>query len=74
MISKENNCVGCPQGCIHCGRELDEIILICDSCYEQVDELYICDGKQLCSKCALDTHEKITADDISDDFLNYIKN
>lgn len=31
MIRYENDCVGCPQGCIHCGRKHSPHIY-CDIC------------------------------------------
>ena len=46
----ENNCVGCPQGCIHCGRDRQEV-WFCDECGDYTEELYEYEGKELCWAC-----------------------
>lgn len=59
MISHENDCVGCPQGCINCGRK-DVIYLICDDCGDYADDLYYGDdGGQYCKHCLKDHVEKV---------------
>ena len=58
MIKYENECVGCPQGCIHCGRDKTQH-LYCDRCGEDSEELFIFDGEELCEECLLDNFDKI---------------
>ena len=36
MIRYENECVGCPMGCINCGRKHVPHIY-CDKCGEEID-------------------------------------
>ena len=52
MIRYENDCVGCPQGCINCGRRSVQH-LYCDKCDEEYDaeDLYDVDGEMLCIDC-----------------------
>ena len=44
----ENNCVGCPQGCVLCGRK-EEKNIICDRC--GCDAYYSIDGDDYCEDC-----------------------
>lgn len=37
---KENDCVGCPQGCIHCGRQYDYYVFECERCGKTSSEEY----------------------------------
>ena len=58
MITTENNCVSCPMGCIHCGKE-HEVVYICDECGERSEEMYEVDGDELCldylkERCRID--------------------
>lgn len=48
-----NDCVGCPQGCIHCGRDINYYIYECDVCGEQMyeDEVYFENNQHFCKKC-----------------------
>ena len=62
MIKYENECVGCPQGCVHCGRDKTQH-LYCDRCCEDSEELYVFDGEELCEECLLDMFDKKTIDD-----------
>lgn len=62
MIKFENDCVGCPQGCIHCGRE-SVPYLCCDECECEYEELYEYNGEQLCEDCLLEHFNKITLED-----------
>ena len=54
MIKYENDCVGCPMGCINCGRKHTPYHY-CDNCGEYIDETdkgYSEDGKnELCDDC-----------------------
>jgi hypothetical protein len=53
MVRVENDCVGCPQGCINCGRKYVEHFY-CDKCGEE-DTLYESyNGEQLCKECLID--------------------
>ena len=50
----ENDCVGCPQGCIHCGREDDYWVWECDRCGKattEYDDFIHENGKDYCSDC-----------------------
>lgn len=71
--SLENDCVGCPQGCINCGRKNDYPVLEdlrCDKCDESADVLYKYEGEQLCLGCFV---EKADAEEINDDnFTDYM--
>ena len=58
MIKFENECVGCPQGCVHCGRDKTQH-LYCDRCGADCEELYVFDGEELCEECLLDNFDKI---------------
>ena len=59
MIKFENECVGCPQGCVHCGRDKTQH-LYCDRCGEDSEELYVFDGEELCEDCLKNSLERIT--------------
>lgn len=50
----ENDCVGCPQGCIRCGREDDYWVWECDKCVKtttEYEDFIHEDGKDYCSDC-----------------------
>ncbi len=54
MIYKDNDCVDCPQGCIHCGREKDYWVYECDICgsrFYDEDKLTRIKGKDYCDRC-----------------------
>ena len=51
-IKYEDCCVGCPQGCINCGRKRVEVHK-CDSCGNYAQ--YQIDDEDLCEDCAEDT-------------------
>lgn len=36
---KDNFCVGCPQGCINCGRKHDVLVIECDRCGELIYDI-----------------------------------
>lgn len=44
----ENNCVGCPQGCVQCGRKEEEVI-ICDNCEDFAEFRY--ENTDYCEDC-----------------------
>lgn len=63
MIKYEDECVGCPpemgcigEACIY--RNVKH--LYCDKCEEDCEELYVCDGKELCEDCLKRQFDKIT--------------
>lgn len=52
--SYENYCVGCPQGCINCGRDRDVLVIRCDKCDTNIweDEIFWGDdGNEYCEEC-----------------------
>ncbi len=54
MIYKENSCVGCPQGCISCGRNRDYWVFQCDICGEvfyEENEVTRINGHDYCERC-----------------------
>ena len=67
MIKIENDCVGCPQGCINCGRKRVPH-WYCDRCEAEVDEgeLWKVDGEQICEECLKEMYPKVTDDDADD--------
>lgn len=53
MRREENDCVGCPQGCISCGRK-HSLHIYCDRCGVDIgdpDRLYEENGEDLCDEC-----------------------
>lgn len=61
----EDECVGCPQGCVNCGRKRVEVYF-CDKCDTDADEyepLYEYNGKELCFDCLKDSLNQIECDD-----------
>ena len=53
MRYRDNDCVGCPQGCVHCGREHGYTVIACDKCGEDIAPIYEYDGKELCMDCII---------------------
>lgn len=64
MVEVRNDCVGCPQGCINCGRKYDYKVLVCDNCNSEEEELYDYEGEQLCAECVLDRIPRIRLEDM----------
>lgn len=62
----DNDCVGCPQGCIHCGRG-DYEYYECDGCDDKStlndDTLYRDGDKHYCLACLIKHH--------MNDFIRY---
>ena len=59
----ENQCVGCPQGCIDCGRRRVPV-MICDDCGDPESELwYAEDGKMYCKYCITRHLDKVVIED-----------
>lgn len=54
-FEKGESCVGCPQGCIDCGRKHSSVPhMYCDDCNQEFETLYKYDGNQLCKDCLTD--------------------
>lgn len=53
MRDIQNDCVGCPQGCISCGRNHNYTVFYCDRCNDELEEneVYELDGKEYCEQC-----------------------
>lgn len=72
-VSKENDCVGCAQGCIRCGRQhsylsLDD--LICDECGDSFEKVYDYNGNQFCLECLANV---VGADEVNEkNYTDYI--
>ena len=63
-----SDCVGCPMGCRHCGREWVKEHY-CDSCNDTADEdnpLYYYGNEELCAKCLLERLTSKICDDCDD--------
>ena len=60
MIKIEDDCVGCPQGCIHCGRKHTPHFY-CDKCGEEFEPeaLYDYDDEMLCTECLLSNFDTV---------------
>lgn len=64
MIIEENRCCDCAAPAYPCLGDSCSLrhyrVLICDSCGDEVDKLYISvSGRELCSDCALEELEVI---------------
>ena len=46
-----NDCVGCPQGCIGCGRQRSYQVIECDECGDWNEVMYEVEGKDYCESC-----------------------
>jgi len=56
-----SECVGCPDGCRHCGLDRVEV-LACDNCGAEGTDIYSVDGAgEYCEECA----KKIMVQDIN---------
>lgn len=62
MIRIENFCVDCTSIGLHCLGEscpnMHVEVHYCDKCGIQLDEIYECDGEELCADCLLDKFRK----------------
>ena len=64
MIKYEDECCGCATESYPCmvgacpNRNVKH--LYCDKCGDDCEELYKCDGEELCEDCLLDSFDKIT--------------
>lgn len=63
MIVKRNECCGCATDsypCIGYACSMRHTaILVCDECGDEAQKLYEVDGRQLCSRCALNELEEV---------------
>lgn len=69
--SIENFCVGCPQGCINCGRKKDVLVITCDWCGDDIyypEDAEDVNGNDVCHKC----YERFENDEL-DEFGNEIE-
>lgn len=57
MVRYENDCVGCPQGCINCGRKRTPHYY-CDKCGTE-ETLYHTEDGDFCADCILDNLPKV---------------
>lgn len=51
MVVTENNCVDCPQGCIHCGRRHQKVVKCDGFCCDNYAK-YCIDNEDYCEECA----------------------
>ena len=66
MIKEINECVGCPQGCINCGRK-SLVIRVCDWCENPIDDYYYdIENEEVCKECAIEYIR-----DNASDYLDY---
>lgn len=71
MIEAMNDCVGCPQGCIGCGRDKTYFVATCDECKADITDkkIYQRDSKEYCLKCFLNAYKDEFIADMWDDFV-----
>lgn len=54
MVHYENDCVGCPQGCVNCGRKQSYPVWECDKCGKTSytgEDIYKKLGEHYCEEC-----------------------
>ena len=73
MRVTESYCVGCPQGCIRCGR--DKVTHYkCDSCdADNIDGetiIYKCEDGHFCAKCMVKRYLDDFIDDLADEWVS----
>ena len=68
----DNDCVGCPQGCVHCGRGkyLYAVAIVCENCDSEEEELYKTDDGWFCLECLREC-KKVTVDKINNNMADY---
>lgn len=60
MTRYESQCVDCGFPCRYEACRYYKVrVLECDCCHEEADRLYMLDGEELCSQCALDRLEVV---------------
>ena len=66
----EDNCVGCPMGCIHCGRS-HQHVYYCDRCDTENEPLYEADnGDEVCWDCYKEQYTEKICDDMDEEHCN----
>ena len=52
MVKVENGCVDCGLPCIGAACRYNRVVILrCDRCHDEVEELYEVDGEDLCEDC-----------------------
>ena len=52
MVKTESGCVDCGLPCLGTScPNYRVLVLVCDQCHSEVDELYEVDGEDLCEDC-----------------------
>ncbi len=52
MVKVESGCVDCGLPCLRTAcPNYKVLVLVCDRCHDEVDELYEVDGEDLCEDC-----------------------
>lgn len=65
MREIQNDCCGCPGlECIHCGREKDYEVIICDICDKAEEDMYEYNGKDYCEDCLFNVWVNENSDDL----------
>jgi len=60
LVNYRNECCDCAVGGYTCTHEHERVpYFICDKCNEEVEDLYILDGEELCDTCVLESLEKV---------------
>lgn len=69
----DNNCVSCPQGCIHCGRGdyRFPVAIVCENCGEDNEELYDTPDGYYCEGCLTKAFHKVSLEDIEENEEKY---
>lgn len=66
----EDNCVGCPMGCINCGRR-HQHVYYCDRCNTENEPLYEADnGDEVCWDCYKEQYTEKICDDMDEEHCN----
>ena len=73
LVYDKGNCVGCPpeMGCLGLACDMCyETKMICDICKEEVEDLYVVEGEQMCENCfnenIINNYPHITIDNVGD--------
>lgn len=69
----DNDCVGCPQGCIHCGRGdyRYPVAIECDICLQDCEEVYQTEDENVCKDCLSVLFKKVTVEEIEENMDEY---
>jgi len=68
IFDRDDDCIGCPQGCVHCGRGAFRYTtaIICEKCGAECETLYETDEGNKCQDCVLKDMPKITLEYIDE--------